>query len=326
MKKKKVVTLGAGTGQAVLLTALREFGYSLDVTAIVSVSDNGGHSGLLREMYHIPQVGDGRQCLLALAPSGRCKTLYEQRSGDGLSVGNERLAELTLKNRTIANAFELFGCEVGARGRVLPVTTERVNIAARLENGQKIVGEWQIIERQPRNPISELYLEPGVEAYYDSLCAIQEADYIIVSPGSLRTGIISCLLTNGIHQAVRSTSAILIFTVNLMTHPGQTDGFSVQDHLDEFARYAGRYPDYAIVNNGLLSPILLDHYAAIGSKPVVGSVTVPVVGVVTGDFMPENNNHRLRQERVGDFKKWTHALVHDGNKLATSIKSLMEIG
>ncbi len=319
MKKVKVVTVGAGTGQATLLTALCSYHHLIDITAIVSVSDNGGHSGLLREMYHIPQVGDGRQCLLALSPGGEKKLLYEKRSDDGHSVGNEVLAELTLQYGSIARAFEILGHKVNSLGQVLPVTTEYVDIAARLQDGNHVVGEWQIIDRKSRLPIDELYLVPKVEAYAGSIMAVQEADYIIIAPGSLRTGIISCLLAQGMCQAVRSTPAIVIFVVNLMTQPGQTDDFSAQDHLNEFARYAGRYPDFAILNHGPIPQYLIEHYASIGSEPIRGSITVPKVRALCGDFTPAANNYRAREERIGAFKKWTHLLVHDGRVLANTI-------
>lgn len=321
--KKKLVTLGAGTGQANLLSALAKYSDRLDITAIVGVSDNGGHSGLLRSEFNIPQVGDSRQCLIALSPPSQLRDDYNYRDDLGNSRGNDRLAAATLEYGKLSLSLEQAAKELGTKGRVLPVTDEVVDIAAVLTDDTRVVGEWQIIDRQPRTSIKGLYLEPSVEACHSSIQAVQEADFLVISPGSLRTGIVACLLAGGMSEAIQDTRAAIIMVVNLMTHPGQTDGFTVQDHLDEFVRYAGRRPHFAIINQGSIPQHLLEHYARIGSEPVGGEITVPRTKPIYGDFIPRDNNFRVRQERVGDFKKWTHALVHDGTKLARAVTSII---
>ncbi len=318
-----MVTLGAGTGQATFLSGLCGYRDLLDITAIVGVTDNGGHSGLLREQYGIPQVGDSRQCLIALSPPSQLRDDYSYRDDNGNSKGNSLLAAAVVNYGKLSVALGRAVKKLNTEGNVLPVTDKVVDVGAVLADGTRVVGEWQIIERKPRTPIVELYLEPKADSCIDSVLAIGAADFLVIAPGSLRTGIIPCLLTQGIGQAVRDTAAKIVLVVNLMTHPGQTDGFSVQDHLDEFAKYSGRYPDCTIINDGVVPEYLMEHYAKIGSEPVRGKVHIPAMEVIYGDFVPQNNNFRARQERVGDFKKWTHLLVHDSQKLAKTIISII---
>ncbi len=319
MSNIKIVTIGAGTGQANLLTALSQYN-QLTITAIVGVTDNGGHSGVLRQKLNIPAVGDVRQCLVALSNKPMLREAYMHRDQDGYCTGNNFLARYIKNFGSLAKATSIAGQELGLNGHtVLPVTNASINIVARLVDGQEIIGEWEIIDRPSRGFIAELFLQPDTEALPECLLAIQESDYIIVGPGSLRTGIVSCLLPGGMRQVLRSTRAPIILVVNLMTHPGQTDEFTVMDHINEFARYADVYPSYVVINTGVVPDYLLQHYATIGSQPVQGEVTCPLIKVIQGDFIPPHNDLLIRQERVGDFKKMTHALVHDGKKLGATI-------
>lgn len=322
-KKSKVVTIGAGTGQANLISALLQYS-ELVITAIVNVTDNGGHTGILRKKLNIPAVGDLRQCLIAASPPSSLKDTYGYRNNLGYSQGNEILAQGILKEGSLLMAIERAAKELKSKATILPVTNQVVDIAAVLENNDKVVGEWNIIEREPRTPIKEMYLDPIVEALPEAILEIQSADYIVIGPGSLRTGIVSCLLPKGMRQAIRETCAIKILVINLMTHPGQTDGFSVAMHIDEFACYADCYPDFVLINNGIISQRTIEHYNSIGSIQVVGEVGVNFIKRIGSDFIPRANNTLLYQERVGNFKKWTHALVHDGPKLAETIMKIIK--
>lgn len=321
-KKSKVVTIGAGTGQANLISALLQYN-ELVITAIVNITDNGGHTGILRKKFNIPAVGDLRQCLIAASLPSSLRDTYSYRNDFGYSRGNEILAQDILEKGSLLMAVERTAQELKSKATILPAANQVVDIAAVLENDNRVIGEWEIIERKPRTLIKEMYLDPIVEALPEAILEIQSADYIIIGPGSLRTGIISCLLPKGMRQAIRETRAIKIFVINLMTHPGQTDGFSITMHIDEFARYADCYPDFVLVNNGIIPRLTIKHYDSIGSVPVVGEVDINSIKRIDSDFISAVNNMLLRQERVGNFKKWTHALVHDGPKLAETIMKII---
>ncbi len=324
MKKKKVVTVSAGTGQAIMLSGLQKYSRRLDLAAIVSVSDNGGHTALLRQQYGIPAVGDVRRCLTALASNRRLRREYELRTPLGSSIGNEHIVVHLLETGSLSQAVRVAAAELKLIGTVLPVTNVPVDICARLDDGTEVYGEWQIIDRLPRRPIAEMFIKPDAEALAESVRAIEQADLVVIPPGSLRTGIISCLLTRGIREALQSFAGKVVFVVNIMTHPGQTDGFSAADHVAEFERYAGRRPDVVIQNIGVVPTRLLKHYAAIGSEPVYGLIDLPNIAVVSGNFIPPEDNFMARTERVGAFKKWTHALVHDGASLAAAIMKILD--
>src|SRR5215813_1304738 len=200
-----IVTLGNGTGQATLLRGLRE--YASEVTAIVGVTDNGGHSGQLRRLLHLPQMGDTRQCLSALleAQSVWGQLLCHRFSeGDlrGLSLGNFILAALTQQYGSLYAAVEAVRQSAGLRQRVLPVSDGDTHIGAELQDGQCIVGEWEIIRRQPQTPIVRLFLHPPVAAHPTVLEAIAEADLVVICPGSLLTGTVALLLHQGMREAL----------------------------------------------------------------------------------------------------------------------------
>lgn len=323
MKKRKVVTLGAGTGQATLLKALRRYLGVLEVTAVVSVTDNGGHSGVLRKQLGIPAVGDARQCLTALALNNPLRDQYESRNDLGHSYGNNRLAELWQVEGSLSKAILRASLELEVVSRVIPVTNISTNIACELIDGHRLCGEWEIIERQPRIPIRRMFLNPPAFALREASLAIQQADWVIIAPGSLRTGIISCLLAQGIREALCVSHARIIFVVNLMTHPGQTDSFTAQDHVDEFRRYAGLFPHVVVFNTGLAPEDILRRERERGSVPVVDGSLPPDCLVMRADLIPPSVVIGVDSERIGNFKKMPHTLIHDGNKLAQAIITII---
>ena len=181
-----IVTLGSGTGQATLLRGLRK--HSCQVTAIVGVTDNGGHSGQLRRQLRIPQVGDTRQCLVALvddeSPWARLlRHRFTAGDLDGVSVGNFILAALTAECKSLNAAVADLSEAAGLTHRVLPVSDADTQIGAELDDGRLAIGEWQIIQRRPASPIKRLFLQPPTAAHGAVTEAIAAADLLVICAG-----------------------------------------------------------------------------------------------------------------------------------------------
>ncbi|HEY7492921.1 MAG TPA: gluconeogenesis factor YvcK family protein [Candidatus Tectomicrobia bacterium] len=324
-----IVTLGSGTGQATLLRGLRA--YECQVTAIVAVTDNGGHSGQLRYALHIPQVGDTRQCLGALLDEASVwgKLLRHRfTAGElrGLSVGNLMLAALADIDGSLCSAVEEIRRVAGIAQRVLPVSDGDTHIAAELAGGQVIVGEWQIIQRQSPGAIVRLFLHPQVAAHPPVLEAIAAADLLVCCPGSLLTGMLAVLLPTGMQDAIAASRARCVYVCNLMTQPGQTDGYTARQHLALVQQYLGRQADAVVLNNGPLPPTLLDVYAQHGSFPVRNDLTSSGVPLYLADLVEHPDAETLRtyvRPQAAGMQVGLHLIRHDAHKLAAQIMALV---
>jgi len=267
----QVVAIGGGTGLAALLGGLKLFTGNL--TAVVTVADDGGSSGLLRRDMGVPPPGDIRNCLVALADDesllGR---LFKYRFTDGglrgHSFGNLFLAALT----EVTGDFELAVAEsssvLNVRGRVLPATLEDVQLHAQLEGGEQVAGE-STITAHARRPL-RVWLSPESPLPLpQSLEAIARAELVVLGPGSLFTSVIPNLLIPGVREALRSTHARVVYVCNVMTQPGETDGFSAADHVDALCRHgAAGLIDVVLVNETPVSADLARAYALQGAEPV----------------------------------------------------------
>jgi uncharacterized cofD-like protein len=241
----RIVGIGGGTGLPVLLKGLREISEAhtpLDVSAIVSVSDSGGSTGILRQAFNMPAMGDIRNCLVSLAPKESVLTSLCQHRFDtpenfaGHSVGNLILSALYQMSGNFAAAVRLASELLGLNGRVLPATETPVTLRALYEDGTTAEGESNI--PNPGMRISRMWLEPqDPPAAAGVLQALETADAIVIGPGSLYTSIIPNLLVAGVADALKSSPAIKIYICNLMTQPGETDGHSAADHLRALLDY-----------------------------------------------------------------------------------------
>lgn len=321
-----IVTLGSGTGQATVLRGLQA--YDCRITAVVGVTDNGGHSGLLRRALQMPQVGDTRQCLSALVEETSVwgqllRHRFTQSELSGISVGNLILAALS----SISGQFSVAVAEVcraaGITQHVLPVSDVSTDIAAELEDGQHVTGEWQIIQRQPRTGVARLFLQPPVKALPQVLEAIATADIIVLCPGSFLTGTIALLLHEGVSDAIANTSAMCLYVCNLMTQPGQTDGYTAKRHLDTLRQYLGHRVDGVLVNDGMLPPELVDYYAQHGSQPVQNDLTSDeAAGVYSADLVEHPDVETIRaytRPQGNGMQVGLHLMRHDAAKLAAQI-------
>ena len=273
----KIVALGGGTGLSTLLRGLKR--YSANITAIVTVFDDGGSSGRLRRDLGVLPPGDIRDCLVALAESEPLMTqLFEYRfpggAFDGHAFGNLFIASLAGVTGDLEQAVKEASKVLNIRGRVLPATLENVILCAEHEDGSVVEGESQI--PLARRRIRRVFLKPeNVPALPEALEAIAEADVILIGPGSLYTSVIPNLLVRGVADAVRRAAAPRVYVCNVMTQPGETDGFTAADHVRALVAAAGP---------GLLTHVLVNtraptnaalrrRYEAEGSRPVAADLS-----------------------------------------------------
>jgi len=277
-----LVAIGGGTGLSTLLAGLKEMvgasereGIWLEsLSAIVTVSDDGGSSGRLRDELQMLPPGDIRNCMVALSEdSTLLSRLFRHRfsgSGElgGHSFGNLFLAALTEVTGDFVEAVRLSSEVLASKGRIYPATINDVRLVAELEDGAQVRGETQITAS--RAPIRRLRLEPEqCLPLPETLAAIRAADVITVGPGSLYTSILPNLLVARVAQAIGTTRAIKIFICNLMTQPGETDGYTARQHLETVKRYAPEIAfDYVILNDRLINQEQAALYAADGAYQI----------------------------------------------------------
>lgn len=279
MADEKIVVIGGGTGTHTTLTGLRE--YTCNVTAVVTMADDGGSSGRLRDEFGMLPPGDIRRCLAALSTDHHInrtlRALFEYRfsKGDGLnghSFGNLFLTALTELTGSVELAILEASRLLNIRGRVLPVTTDNVRLSATLEDGTIIKGERNIDVRtvKPDLAIRHVFLHPEAQAYPPVLEVIREADIVVIGPGDLYTSLIPNLLVRGVPEAIQSSKAVRIFVCNLMTKHGETDGFITSMFVSEINRYLNspNALDALIVNDGEFSRGHLRKYASEKAFPV----------------------------------------------------------
>lgn len=269
----KIVVIGGGTGLSVLLRGLKE--YSSNITAIVSVADDGGSSGRLREQYNVVPVGDIRNCVVALADEEDVmEELFNYRfdEGDelvGHSLGNLLLVAMSHLKGSFQDAVADIDQVLHIRGRVLPVATEPMTLKATLADGTEIVGESNIADSWL--PIERLGICPDhVEALPEALAAIDEADAIILGPGSLYSSIIPNLLVDGIVLHIKESNGMKFYICNVMTQPGETAGYTAEQHLKQLLAHSTKeIVDYIIVNDqASIDQVVLAKCAEENAEPV----------------------------------------------------------
>jgi uncharacterized cofD-like protein len=298
----RIVAIGGGTGLPCVLSGLRtllahrgQSGADLDsLTAIVTVTDDGGHSGWVRRELGTLPPGDVRNCLAALADGSPLARLLQHRFPDGRefaghSVGNLMLAGLAQITGDFAQAVNQMEQLLTTHGRVLPSTQESICLRAEFESGDVIDGETAIAGRHGR--IRRLSLERPVRPLPDALRALINADGIVVGPGSLYTSVLPNLLVGGIAPTIASVNGVRIYVANLMTEPGETDHFSLDDHLRVIYDHVGAHLfDYVLVNRRQLTPSRAVEQAQRGAHPIAASVPLEFGGqaeVANGDFLSE---------------------------------------
>lgn len=327
----RIVTLGGGTGQSALLAALRQVPVALDVTAVVGVTDNGGHSGVLRRELGIPQVGDLRSCLTAVAPDGTLAGLLQHRfragALDGTQLGNLICAALVARTGRLSRAAGELRELLGFPERVLPVSDGSAQLCARLPRGRVVTGEWEIIDAlRHHGSIAHvpLFHRPVLTALPEVRAAVAAADWVLLAPGSLRTALGSVLVTRGIRAALAGSAARVVQFLNLMTQPGNTDGFTARDHVRELSNYLPRPPAVVVLHQGKLAPALVRLYRKTGAVPVSDDLDrLPGTRVVRAPLAERPQPRQLAgYARGGSFPAGPHLLRHSPARLARVLTSL----
>lgn len=271
--KKKVVILGGGTGMSSLLRGLKEF--PLDITAIVSVCDDGKSTGKIRKEFNTPALGDIRKVLASLSET---ESLFEKMlnyrfktngSFNGHTVGNLLLVAMSEITGSVSNGIESLSNILNLKGKVLPLTEESNNtLVARMSDGKIVEGEHKITEYP--SPIEEVWFKDKTEVNKETLVAIEKADLIILSMGSLYTSVIPNLLCKEIKDAIDGSNAKVLYVCNMMTQPGETDRYTVSDHIKALNKYLGNKKISVVVaNNGYISKTLARRYYTLEQKDPV---------------------------------------------------------
>ena len=317
----KILAIGGGTGLPIALEGLKT--YSENLTAIVTVTDSGRSSGVIREQYGILPPGDVRNCLVALSETEEQeKDLYQlfqyrfnKGSLNGMSLGNLLMAALTDITGSFDQAIKKASKILTIKGRVLPSTLTSTHICAELKDGSVVEEEFNV--RAPRKAaIERVFLKSNdVECPPDAISEIEKADIIVIGPGSLYTSVISNLLVGGIKDALQRTKAVKIYLCNIVTQPGQTDNYTASDHIKAIIKYLGEgILDYVLVNNNFPREEIIEKYrkedadiVALDEDLEKSNVAIEVTDLI------EN----IEQKRVLWEKQ--DLIRHDPEKLADSI-------
>ncbi len=272
MNREKVVILGGGTGMSTLLRGLKQF--PLDITAVVSVCDDGKSTGRLREEFNMPAVGDIRRVLVALSevePLVEKLVNYRfQTTSDlnGHTVGNLLLTAMTNINGNMSDGIEALSKVFNLKGSVLPLTEDNVVLMGEMTDGKVIEGEHNITESESN--IKRVFYKEAPTINPKVLEDIKNADLIIFSMGSLYTSIIPNLLSEQMIEQLDQTNAKLMYVSNMMTQPGETDDYKVSDHVKALNEYLGKHKiDVVIANNGEISNELIEKYSDLEQKDPV---------------------------------------------------------
>jgi uncharacterized cofD-like protein len=276
-EKIRISCIGGGTGLFTLLLSLKDLP-GTQLTSIVGMTDDGGSSGRLRTSFGILPPGDIRRSLVAMsnAPELMNEVMqYRFQKGEGIaghSFGNLFLTALSEIRGSMANAVKGLGDILNVQGIVVPVTATKTTLCAELQNGRVVQGESKIDIAEGRDPslrIKRIWHEPEAKANADALAAILFSDFVILGPGDLYTSVITNLLVQHVAKAIGKTSAIKIYICNLMTEPGETDGYNALGHVSEIINYLdGDSLDYVLISNTKISQEMVQIYRKLHQAPV----------------------------------------------------------
>ena len=327
---KKIVTIGGGTGSFMLLSGLRE--YPVEITAIVSMADDGGSTGVLRDELGVLPPGDVRQCLVALSHSSdmlRDLMNYRFQEGglSGHSFGNLFLSALEKITGSFAEGVEEAAQILNVKGEVVPVTGTDTSLKVKLADGTVLEGEHEIntSKQLGKVGIKKAFLHPKAKANPRAIEKILEADLIVIGPGNHYCSIIPNLLVEGVSEAIQRSKAKVVYNCNLVNKRGHTDGYSANDYVEEINSYlGGDRVDFVIFNKKKPVEELLVRYRKEDSELVTleKKTTQARYRVVASDFLDKKKVVRQK----GDAIAATRSLIrHDGHKLARTIVMLLEI-
>ncbi|MEZ5343954.1 MAG: YvcK family protein [Pyrinomonadaceae bacterium] len=315
-----IVAIGGGNGLSTLLSGLKEYvdaeeikpTWIRNLSAVVAVSDDGGSSGRLRDELKIPPPGDIRNCMVALSEDSHLLSrLFQHRfQGDGElgghSFGNLFLAALSEITGDFNEAVKISSEILASKGHIYPAANEDVKLVAELETGEIIRGETNVAK--VGKTISNIRLEPeSCHPLPETLLAIHEANIITIGPGSLFTSLLPPILVKGVAEAIASSSAIKVFICNLMTQPGETEGFTARQHIEAISKYAPEIEfDYVIVNDHPVSSSQAAKYMDQGAKQIglSGSIspkTIEGAEIIYGNLLDKGEKIRHDSRKLAQI-------------------------
>ena len=333
MKRKKIVVIGGGTGTFTILSGLKKYP-QLDLSAVVSMTDDGGSNRVIRDEFGLLPTSDLRQCMVALASQDSDRTLrklftyrYNQGVGiSGMTFGNLFMAALTDIYQGNQEKAINETCEIlGVKGKIIPVTYDKTHLVATYENGRQVLGEHDIDEPDPqlgKYRIVNLEVVPKARVNPKAIRTILNSDLVILGPGDFYTSILSNIVVRGVADAVKKTQAKIVYVMNLMTKFGQTYGFKASDFVSEIEKYlGGREPDFCLINSGNKFPWgVLARYEKEKAEPVKDDLTK-----FKGKTIIVRKNlisNRIYEKPKSD--KLARSLIrHDSDKLARAVVSLL---
>jgi uncharacterized cofD-like protein len=326
--KKKVVVIGGGTGTFTVLSGLKKYD-NLDLTAVVSMADDGGSTGKLRDEYGVLPPGDIRQCLVALSEADELmRDLFNFRfnggSFTGHSFGNIFISAVEKMTGNFNDALKTISRVLNVKGLVLPVTLDKVRLVAELNNGKIIVGQNEIANNHlvSRFGVKDIYFDKSAKANPEALMAIKEADLIVVGPGSFYSSLIPNFLVPGISKAVVNAKGKKVFVCNIMNQYGQTDNYTVSDFVDGIEKFIKPNTfNYVIYNTTLPSKKLLSKYVDEG-QPVLMNENI---AEFKHKFIGANLLNNLIKKRVRGDSMVRSLIRHDSNELAKAIVNLIQL-
>lgn len=313
---KRIVVIGGGTGNFVVLQGLKK--YPVHLSAIVSMADSGGSTGILRDELGVLPPGDVRQCLVALSNSSelmRSLMNYRFENGnlEGHSFGNLLLSALEKVTGSFEKAVEEVGKILFIKGDVIPVTTHQVHLKMVLKNQKVLAGEGQIyLSKEIDQGFERIFLEPDPKVNPRVIEEIERADLLVIGPGGLYTSIVPNLLVEGVSKAILNAKAKKVFISNLMNRKGQTTGFGISDYIRALMPFLGRDVfDYVLVNNALPPHDWIDSYSTEGELVQNDLHTDPriIEAPLLGGLAERKKNDLMKRSLIR----------HDSNNLAKEL-------
>jgi len=321
MRGEGIVSLGSGAGQRCILQGLAA--RRLPLTAVVGVTGEEGDGGAIRRALDLPHPGPALDALIALAKDAPLKKLFDFRfrQGDlrGQRLGNRILAALAVIEGDFGSAIERASDLLETSGRVLPASTRSTRLCAELLTGWRITGAQAILRREPRVGIANLYLEESAPLYPPCGEAIRSASLVVLGPGSLLTGLAPLLLTLGMRETLRESRAPIAYVCNLMTRPGETDGFTARDHVREAEFHLGFPVDHILVNTAPVASELVAPFANRGSEAVEDDLGDDL-RAIRGNFLQEASLATLA--RIDDPERFF--LHHDATRTGAALAALVD--
>ena len=311
---RRVVVIGGGHGQSTICRGIKKIP-DLDITAIVTVADDGGSTGRLRRRFHIPAMGDIRNVMISLAESETLLgTLMDYRFEDpygeekdiaGHNLGNLILTALTQQCGSFFEAVQTAGKILNVKGKIIPATTQVITLFARMEDDVIVKGEANIPDRS--NHIREVFYDVPVHATPEAVEAIINADLIIYGIGSVYTSILPNVIIPEIRDALKQTKAERVYFCNAMTQPGETDRYSLEDHVKALKDH-GAPVDAVVYANDKIPDSILDRYYAEGSTPVT--------------IRKSEHDYRIIETGLLDFHK--QLIRHNATKISKTVSDLLK--